>query len=395
MNIPKKTRRSVLLGALAATVLAAPALAQEPVKIGYSISQTGLFAQAASTQQKSYDLWKEQINADGGLEIDGEKRPVEFVVYDDQSQPAQAVKIYEKLITDDGVDLLIAPWGTPFHMAIAPVLERYKFPMVGNSAASVQLSQLKPGYIWFVTSAIPDQMGVELAAMMKKEGVTSAAILANVLPYSQELKSFLVPELEKAGIEVVVNEDYPPDIKDMTAILDAAKAKSPDAVLSLSYPADSVLFSQQAKELGLVAPFTFVLIGPSMDFYQKVLGEASNDVLTSAHWSPKREEWTKAMPFFEAYKAKFDEIPDHLDSVVAYVSLEILQQAVAEAGLDKEKLRETIASGEFDTINGPISFDGVENAVTPTSFVEIQDGSLELVWPDSIATSSFEPKTKW
>ena len=112
------------------------------------------------------------------------------------------MRIYEKLITDDKVDLLLAPWGTPFHIAIAPVLEKYKFPMVGNTAASVALRQVKPGYIWFPTSAIPDRIGVELTAMMKAEGVKSVAILANVLPFTKEIKNFLEPELKKAGIEL-------------------------------------------------------------------------------------------------------------------------------------------------------------------------------------------------
>ena len=92
------------------------------------------------------------------MDVGGIKRKVEFVTYDDQSKPEQAVRIYEKLITDDKVDLLLAPWGTPFHISIAPVLEKYKFPMVGNTAASVALRQVKPGYIWFPTSAIPDRI---------------------------------------------------------------------------------------------------------------------------------------------------------------------------------------------------------------------------------------------
>ena len=87
-------------------------------------------------------------------------------IYDDQSKPDQAVRIYEKLITSDKVDLLIAPWGTPFHIAIAPVLEKHKFPVVGATAASVRLRELKPGYIWFTTSAIPDKLAAELTALL-------------------------------------------------------------------------------------------------------------------------------------------------------------------------------------------------------------------------------------
>ena len=63
--------------------------------------------------RRAYELWREQVNAKGGLDVAGTKRPVEFVQYDDQSNPANAVRVYEKLITADKVDLLLAPWGTP------------------------------------------------------------------------------------------------------------------------------------------------------------------------------------------------------------------------------------------------------------------------------------------
>ena len=106
-----------MLAAAAALAMSAAANA-EPIKIGYSIAKTGLFAQGAVSQINAYELWREQVNAQGGLDIGGKgKRPVEFVVYDDQSDPANAVRIYEKLITGDKVELLLSPWGTPTHFA--------------------------------------------------------------------------------------------------------------------------------------------------------------------------------------------------------------------------------------------------------------------------------------
>jgi len=194
-------RRELLLAAIAASTTGAYAQADAPVRIGFSMARTGIMAVATPPQQTTYDLWREQVNAAGGLDVGGKKRRVEFVSYDDQSKPEQAVRIYEKLITDDKVDLLLAPWGTPFHIAIAPVLEKYKFPVVGNTAASVALRQVKPGYIWFPTSAIPDRIAVELTAMMKGAGVKSAAIVSNVLPFSKEIKNFLEPELKTAKVD--------------------------------------------------------------------------------------------------------------------------------------------------------------------------------------------------
>lgn len=395
MTTRRKFVRAIAASALAiaSAPWASSAPAANPVRIGFSIAKTGIFAAAAPSQLNAYALWREQVNARGGLEIGKEKRPVEFVMYDDQSNPSQAAKIYEKLIAQDKVDLLLAPWGTPTHIAVAPVLERYRFPMVGNTAASVKLRELKPGNIWFTTAAIPDRIGKELAAMLTANDVKSVAILTNVLPFGKEIKTFLEPALKQARIEIRVNEEYPPDIKDMTALLSKVKQANPDGVLVLSYPGDSPIYVRQAKELGIGAKFQFVLIGPAIDFFPKLLGTAADDIVTVGEWSPARN--ARAKRFNDAYVARFKERPDYLDSALAYLSCEILEQAVKSAGLDRNKLRDAISKGSFETINGPVRFKGVENVVTQTGFLQLQAGVPQLVWPAAVATAKFRPKISW
>ena len=96
------------------------------------------------------------------------KRKIVFDEYDDQSNPSNAVKIYEKLITDDKVDLLLSPWGTPTHLAIVPVLERYHFPMIGSTASSVHIRDLKVSNVWFVSPSAHDKLAAQLAEMAKR-----------------------------------------------------------------------------------------------------------------------------------------------------------------------------------------------------------------------------------
>lgn len=393
----KKTIRT----AFAATFAGAVALggfaasAADPVKIGFSESKTGLFAQAATSQYQSYNLWREQMNAAGGLDVAGTKRKVEFVSYDDQSNPGKAVQIYEKLITDDKVDLLLAPWGTSLHLAIAGVIERYKFPVVGNTAASVQLRKLKAGNIWFPTSLFPDRQSDVLAALLKDRGVNTAALVTNQLPYTQENKSFVVPALKKAGIELVVNEDYPPNVKDLTAVLTKVKNAKPDAVLAYTYPADAVLYMNGAREVGLNQRVQVVLLGPQYDFFDKIFGAARNGILTMGHWTPARKDWPSARTFADAFKARWKTDPDFVDAPLAYVSVEILQQAVAKAGLDKDKLRATIAGTTFATINGPVRFEGVMNVALPTMISQIQGGTQHIVWPPKERTAEAIAKPAW
>ena len=371
------------------------ALASEPVRIGFSVSKTGLFADAATTQTNAYYLWRDQVNAAGGLDVGGTRRPVEFVVYDDQSSPPQTAKIYEKLITDDKVDLLLSPYGTPNHFAITAILERYKFPMVGSSAASVKLRDLKPGNIWFPTSAMPDRQAQAIADLLEAQHVKTAAILTVQLPFALELKSFLLPLLRKNGVTISSSADYPADVKDMTPTLAAIRQAAPDAVVGLSFPADSLVYMQQAREIGITAPFQMLSVGPTFDFFIKRFGENANGLVMMGHWSPHQAAWPKAKPFFDAYVAQFHERPEYFDSALAYMSCEITEQAVARAGLDHDKLREDISTHSFDTIDGPVAFKGVENVRTPTMLMQLQGGEAQIIWPPEMATAPFMPKPAW
>ena len=302
--------------ALAATLLATgitAASAQEPIKIGYAISKTGPFAPAARTQVQTYELWADQVAAAGGIDVGGTKRPVKFIAYDDQSDFSKAPAIYEKLITDDKVDLLLAPWGTPFHFSIVGMLEKYQFPLVGNSAASVTIRDIKPGNIWFPTSAIPDRLAAELIKFLQAQKVKTVAISTLQLPFSLEVKKFLMPALESSGLKVVVNDEYAPDVKDLTATLTKIKQAAPDAVLMLCYPPDGVLYLKGARELGINSPFQLLLVGPADPFFEKTFGPNLDGIVTMGHWSPFQAKWPKARPFYDAYVKKFNEPPDYLD----------------------------------------------------------------------------------
>jgi branched-chain amino acid transport system substrate-binding protein len=389
MNLLKMAAVSLALAATSAT------WAADPVKIGLGISKTGYWAPAAAGQLNAYQMWVDDTNKAGGLDVAGTKRPIELIVYDDQSDWAKSSQVYEKLISSDKVDLLLSPSGSLAHFSIVGLLERYKFPMVGSSAASLQVRALKAKNIWFPTSAIPDALGNELATMMKQQGVKTVAVNTLQAPFPQEIKRFLVPAIEKAGMKLVVNKEYSPDTKDMTGTMSQIKAATPDAVISLSYPPDSILYMKSAREQNITAPFQFVLVGPSAAFFNKMFGTNLEGIVTIGHWSPYQKAWPKAQPFFDAYVARFGEAPDYLDVALTKMSTDILEQAVAKAGLDKDKLRKEISTDTFDTIDGPVKFDGVQNATTPTMFLQLQGGKGQIVYPAKVATAAFEKKAAW
>ncbi|MDI6762302.1 MAG: amino acid ABC transporter substrate-binding protein [Thermodesulfobacteriota bacterium] len=374
------------------------ALAKDNIRIGFSMALTGPFAPAAKGQMDAYLLWEELVNKNGGILVKefGRRLPVKLVYYDDKSEAETAVKVYEKLITDDKVDLLFAPNSTTIHFAVFPIAEKYKAPIVGNTAASVKLRDLKSKYFWFVTATMADRQMRALVDLLISLKVKTVAVVNIQDIFPRENLEFLIPYLKGGGFEIVLQKDYPRGIRDMVTVLSEAKGKNPDAFIALSTPPDTFLTAAQIQEVGFNPKFFFQLIGAAAVAFGPRLGAATEGISTFGHWSPKAP-WPGAKAFLDNYVAKFKVIPDYLNSTLAYVSCQIIEQAVERAGtLNWEKLSEVIAKEEFPTINGPIRFTGSENLQTPAMVLQWQKGEIEIIWPSEVATAKpLYPKPPW
>jgi branched-chain amino acid transport system substrate-binding protein len=367
------------------------ALAQQPIRIGYSVAKTGGLASAAAVQINAFELWRDQVNAKGGIAVGGVKRPVELVVYDDQSQGPKAAQIYEKLITEDKVDFVLTPYATPIHIAIAPVLEKYRMPVIASTYGSTQLRSANVQQMFFMQQ-LPDTWGKSLAAFLKERGVKRVAIATLQNPFTQELRKNLIADAGGA-FQVVVDKSYPADIKDMTPIVSDMKLAAPDAAIVLSYPSDSQMFVSASREARFTAPLQMLMIGTAQPSFMARFGPAAEGYIGLGIWS-RNSKNPRAKPFFDAHRAKFGVAPDDKDTTVAYASAEVLEQAIATGGLDKDKVRQALATQTFDTILGPVKFGaGNLNTLAPAGFIQIQNGMNEMVYPAEFATATFKPKT--
>lgn len=324
------------------------------------------------------------------------KLPVELVYYDDKSEADTAVRVYEKLITEDKVDVVLSPYGTSIHFAVAPMAEKYKVPIVGSTAASVKLRDIKTEYFWFITACVPDRQMQALVDLLKHLKVKDIAIIYAQELFPRENLQFLDPYVEEAGFNVLLRKDYPMGAKDLTTLLSEVKGKNPEAVIALCYPAGAFTITTQAQEVGLNPKFFFELVGPAVVVFGPKFGAATEGIATMGHWSPQGN-WPGARDFYDSYVAKFNKKPDYLNSALAYASCQILKQTVEKVGsFDWDKMKDYIAAHEFQTINGPIKFSGLENTRTPSMILQWQKGELEIIWPESTATvKPLYPKPTW
>jgi branched-chain amino acid transport system substrate-binding protein len=395
-------RRRFLQGAGAAAVLGArPARAQGgPVRIGFTLSATGPYAVGAGiTQAPNYHLWVEQVNARGGLAVAGQgRRPIQLVEHDDRSEIEAAVRLYEKLITDDKVDLLLPPWGTAMNFAVAPVANKHGYPLIGPTVGSLKLKDLNLPYFYAIL-AQPDAMMSALAGFLgevKRERKLSRVAVIHVADlFGLEHQGALMPLLKDGGFEVVEAKSYPLGVKDLTDVLKGIKAKGAEIFIGLSYPPDTILATTQARAVDFNPAIFYTAVGTAFPFYRDRFKAGAEGVMGIGAWNPK-VPFPGARAYFDAHVQKHKKEPDRWASAFAYATLQILEEAVAKVGLDRARIKAHIDATEFSTVVGPVRFARGVNQATPGMVGQWQKGEFEVVWPRDRATAAaVVPKPAW
>lgn len=400
MSTPKSTTRRTTVQALGvgAAALAMPAVTRaqaKPVRIGYAIARTGPWAGGAQvSQEPNFVMWAEQQNAAGGLDVKGVRRPIELMGFDDRSEIETCIRTYEKLMGSDKVDLILPPWGSNANFALAPLANRFGYPMLAPTALSRKLIDMRLPYFFSLLQQ-PDRMMGALVDMLVANNVKTIAILYMDDLFGLENFAALNGALKKTSIQVVERKGYPLGVKDLSPVLRGIKDQNPDAFIGITYPPDTILASKQSKEIGFNPKIFYASVGTAFQLYRNIFGAGAEGVTGMGSWNAKTSPGAKA--YFEAHTKKFGgKEPDRWASGHCWAGLEILTQAVAKVGLDRKAIRDYVARTEHKTIIGPIRFEGSENVSTPGTVAQWQKGEFEVVWPRSVATAQLVmPKPAW
>jgi branched-chain amino acid transport system substrate-binding protein len=232
--------------------------------------------------------------------------------------------------------------------------------------------------------------------MLVANGVKTIAVVYMDDLFGLENFAALNNALKKTQIQVVERKSYPLGVKDLSPVLRGIKGLNPDAFIGITYPPDTILASKQAKEIGFNPRFFYASVGTAFQLYKNVMTPAGAEgVLGMGSWNSKTSPGAKV--YFEAHTKKFGgKEPDRWASGHAWAALEILQAAVAKAGLERKALRDQIASTTYKTIVGDIKFTGSENTATPGTVAQWQNGEFEVVWPQNLATGKLNAnKPAW
>lgn len=359
-------RTFTTLAALAvATGMAAPVWAQDVLKVGAVAPKTGpLAGGAAVTYWPNVKLWVEDVNARGGLKVDGKQMKLEVVEYDDQTNPGETIKAVQRLVDQDGAQIVLPPYSTGLNLASAPIYARYGIPMITSTATTDKADELSkqfPNVFITLGGAKPIALGaVEVLSKLKERGdIGNKVAMVNVADaFGIELAGEAKPALEAAGFEIVYESSYPLGSQDLSPVMKAAKAANPDAFVAWSYPPDTFALTEQAIVEDLQVGAFFTAVATAFPAYGGRFGAAVEGVLGIGGVDT-------ASPAFQEYAARHEAVtgakPDYWASPVAYSTFQVLEQSIEAVGLDNAKIIEHIKSNAFETVIGTLDFDENNN----------------------------------
>jgi branched-chain amino acid transport system substrate-binding protein len=364
----------------------------KPLKIGASLPLTGEFSEPGKAAKQGYEVWRDTINANGGLL----GRKVELVIKDDASNQNTVVSDYNALIANDKVDLLLGTFSSLLNLPASAVAERNRMVYVEPAGGNPDIFNRGFKMVFFAQQATADHQGDVWANWITQlpadKRPKTAAYPTLDDPFTTPTSEGIEAILKDAGIQTVYRKTYTADTTNFDAIANAVKAKNPDLVVAGTQFEDGVGFLRALGKVGFTPKWLYQTNAPSFgDQYADGVGKENTEGVFYAV-SHSQEAKTPGNPeFVAAYQKKFggESVPE--DAADAYAAGEVLQ-ATVEANktverADQLKLADWIRSNSVDTILGTLSWN--ENGSPKGEFLvgQWQSGKPEIVLPDDVATT--------
>ena len=371
----------------AAMLMATTALADghaQTLTVGAVAPKTGpLAGGAAVTYWPNVRLWVEDVNARGGLMVDGAPHMLELIEYDDQTNPGETIKAVQRLATQDEADIILPPYSTGLNLAAAPIFNRFGYPMITSSATVDDPEQLVaqfPNVFITLGGASPIVDGaVEVLSNLRERGdIGNRVAMVNVADaFGIELAENARPAFEAAGFEIVYDTSYPLGTQDLSTVIKGAADSNPDAFVAWSYPPDTFGLTEQAQIEGLNPPAFFTAVATAFPAYQARFGDSIEGVLGIGGVYADGEA-------FKEYAARHLEVteaaPDYWASPVVYSTFQVLEQSIEAVGtMDNAAIIQHIKDNSFETVIGTLDFDENNNNASFWTVGQWQDGAFKGV----------------
>jgi branched-chain amino acid transport system substrate-binding protein len=392
-----------------ATVLATASIAFAPftaqaqqcgtIELGAAVSATGIYAANGKNTKNGYEFAIKKINDAGGVKVGGKCYHFNVKYYDDESTPARAAQLVERLIDQDKINYVLGPYGSPLTKAILPVIEKYKTPLVQSEAASRSLFTQGYKYQFGIIATSEKYLTpvVDLAASIaKKAGKDPSSVKIAMIyqddAFSLDVRQGVVDAMKKYKMTATIDDRMPKDLNDITSFLTKVKALKPDVLIVSGHEKGAATAARQMSDLKIQVP----IVGMTHCEAAKVtqdFAKSSEGFVCPTQWDETMKASDKlfgtAAEYNTQMKAAYNYKVVPYQTAQASAAIYVWKDAFARANsLDKEKLREALMKTDLETFYGHIKFapDG-SNPGKEIILRQIQHGKYSVVWPENVAAA--------
>jgi branched-chain amino acid transport system substrate-binding protein len=335
----------------------------ETIKIGINAPMTGDIPKVGEGTKYAAEMWLEDVNAAGGITVGGVKYPVKLVIEDNESKAESAVTVQTKMITEDGVLVIVGPQASKQAIPAGEVANNYKTPMISPWSTNPDTTKNRP-YV-FRGCFLDNFQGPVLANFIKGEfGFTKAAVLYDVASdYPKGLAEYFKTAWEKLNGpgSVVAYESFTTKDADFSSQLTKIIKSGAQVLFTPQYYNEVALIVQQAHELGWNKPIVGSDSWGSAETVQ-LCGKDCYGLFFSTHYAAAGAKGaTKA--FIDRYNKKYGYVPDDV-AALTWDSLGIVKTAIESVGkltgniaTDRKNVRDAMAKvKEYNGITGKMTF---------------------------------------
>jgi branched-chain amino acid transport system substrate-binding protein len=402
MSDHKRILLPALGAAFATALLAGPALAADPIKIGV-IAEAQAIAGASIPQ--AAQLAADEINAKGGM--DGRK--VEIVTYDNKSSSADSVRAFQRAVNEDKVHAVIASYISEVVLALEPWAARLKTPLITPGAASNEITKAihadyeknKYTFHGYLTSAALALSVCDAAKDLLVDGMKmkTAVIMSEDAAWTKPLDVGYEECLPKIGLKVVDHIRMSPDTTDFTPIFNKIEAAKPDVIITgISHVGTQPTVQWKSQQVPI--PMLGIASQATNSTFWKDTNGATEGVLYQSVSGPGVAVTSKSVPFADAFQKKFGNFPSYA-GYTAYDEVYMIADAVRRAGsTDPDKMVDALEKTDWEGTIGRIQFYGKDDQFTHglrygkgfiTGLVsQWRDGKQIPVWPKEVASGKIE-----
>jgi branched-chain amino acid transport system substrate-binding protein len=389
----------LLLAAAAGALIAPAAFAANTITIGMTASETGALNVDSTYVMDGAKLWRDEVNAAGGIKVGNKHYKVKFVSYDDQSQGGRVQQLYTRLIVQDKANFLFGPYSSGLTATAAVISEQYGKILLDSGGAESKIFELGNKYLYQILTSAAHYLSGSIAVLKEHDPHAKIAFVYSDDPFSKAVVHAAKKEAEANGFTVAMDESYPPATTDFTAIINKIISSGADAFMGGGHYADGATLARQLHDQKANLKWVSILVAPDSAQFAS-LGAGANGVSVPSQWEPqvtyKPEFGPTVEQFTKNYHAKYGVDPDY-HAAGGYAQGLLLQHAIEQAGsINREKVAAKLNAMDVTTFWGRDKFDtdpGHHGLQAAHDMVlaqwQMKDGKLvkEMVWPTSAATA--------